>query len=227
MRAKDVMTSNVVSVTPGHSIRHASQIMLDHDISGLPVIDGEGAVVGMLTEGDLLRRCELGGATLHVESPGGAEAARARHYIQAHAWCVKDVMTSPATCVSEEDTLATVAAIFLKQGVKRVPVVREGQVVGIVSRRDLLRAIIDSPEDETIVGDDRILISVLARLREAEDLIGPMPKVSVYHGIISLAGEVRSQQARDAIRVIAEGVRGASGVEDIMTVAPVTVPLFN
>lgn len=219
MQAKDIMSSPVVSVSPGHSIRHATKIMLQHDISGVPVIDGDGLVVGMLTEGDLMRRCEVG-AELPV-SPDTADplGARAQNFIKGHAWNVQDVMTSPATCVTESDTVASIAALFLAKGIKRVPVLRDEQLIGVVSRRDLLQAIIDAPQAPHISGDDRILISVLAQLRSAVDLIGTIPQVSVRQGIIILEGPVQSQPVRDAIRVIADAVRGSAGVEDRMTCA--------
>ena len=227
MRARDVMTTDVVSVMPGHSIRHATQIMLDHDVSGLPVVDGDGLLVGVLTEGDLMRRSEIGTDELRVSPDNDPSPAKERRYVQGHAWCVQDVMTSPVTSIGEEETLAATAAIFLAKKIKRVPVVRDRRVVGIVSRRDLLRAVTDAPPAEYIVGDNRILIGVLARLREVDDLIGDLPEVTVHHGVIHLSGDVRSQAVRDTIRVIAEGVRGSSGVEDNMTIVPVTGPITD
>jgi len=218
MRAKDVMTRDVVYVTPGHSIRHAAQLMLERGVSGVPVIDGDGVAVGMLTEGDLLIRCELGGGFLPHPFPGETDAERTRDFIKRNAWSVADVMSSPVQAVGEATTLAEIAALFLRGRIRRAPVIDHGQVVGIVSRSDLLKGIVFAPTEEVINGDDRLRLAVLARLRQAEELIGPPPQVTVSNGIVRLSGDVRSREAQKAIRVIAEAVAGA-GLEDRTRVA--------
>jgi CBS domain-containing protein len=219
MKVADVMTRSVVTVMPGHSIRHAAQIMLDNRVSGLPVVDGDGKVVGVLTEGDLLRRAEFGltGAHPHwieATSPEGV----ARDYVKSHSWRVGDVMSTPAVCVDEETPLADVAVLFGTPSIKRSPVLQDGRLVGVVSRADLLRLIAAS-EIETIAdGDEALRISALARLRDAA-MFAVTPDVTVVDGVVHLRGEVRSQAERDAARVAVEGVQGVNGVEDHLTVS--------
>jgi len=206
MQAKDVMSRAVIHVSPGHNIRHAARIMFNSRVSGLPVLDSDGALVGMLTEGDLMVRCELGGHFLPLDQQDVPEAQRMRNLVKRIAWSVADVMTSPVTVAQENTSLADIAALFLRDRIKRVPILRNGQVVGIVSRRDLLRGIASTRPEHAIKGDDRIRISVLARLRQAEDLIGPLPEVTVHDGIVRLSGRLRSKEAQDVVRVIAETV---------------------
>ena len=210
MKARDVMTRNTVYVTPGHSIRHAAKLMLERGVSGVPVVDDEGFVVGILTEGDLLLRCELGGGFLPNRYSGETVAQQTLNFIKRNAWCVADVMSSPVMGVIEETTIGEIAALFLHKGIRRAPVLKVGHLRGIVSRSDLLKAIVLAPNEELIVGDDRLQLAVLARFRQAEDLIGPPPQVSVSNGTVRLTGTLRSKEAQLAVRVIAERVAGAN-----------------
>ena len=220
MRARDIMTSTVVSVSPGNSIRRATHIMLENGVSGVPVLDGEGTLVGMLTEGDLLRRCELGGEFVPMADLGTSETERARNFIKRTAWCVADVMSAPVNVVDQDASLGEICTLFLQKGIRRVPVVDNGRVVGIVSRHDVLKAIASAPGEACIGGDDRIQISFLSRLRSAADLVGPLPSVAVENGTIRLTGTVRSQAAKDAIRVIAESMAGGPGLDDQTRIQP-------
>jgi len=224
MRARDVMSSTIISVSAGNSIRHAAEIMLEHDISGVPVLDDNGALVGMLTEGDLLRRCELGGDFSPHRDPTASDTERTREFIKRNAWNVADVMSTSVQTVDANATLADVCEILLRERIKRVPVLSNGRLVGIVSRHDLLKAVVSAPLEPSIVGDDRIRISLIARLRMAEELIGPLPDVDVARGIVRLTGRVRSQTAKEAIRVIAETVAGVAGIEDHTTIGPEDAP---
>jgi CBS domain-containing protein len=219
MIVADVMTRNVVSVMPGHSIRHAAQIMLEHRVSGLPVVDGDGHLVGILTEGDLLRRVEYGltGGRPHwiaATSPEGG----ARDYVKSHSWRVADVMTKPAATVTENTSLADVAVLFGTRGIKRLPVLRDGQVVGIVSRADLLRIIAAARPEKIAAGDEALEISAAARLRDADAIFSMCPEVTVRDGVVHLWGQVRSQAERDAARVAVENIEGINGVEDHLSV---------
>jgi CBS domain-containing protein len=209
---------------PGHSVWHAARIMLEHKVSGLPVIDGDGCLVGMFTEGDLLRRVEYGlpaGRPLWSEaiSPEGA----ARDFVRSHSWRVSDVMTAPVVSVSEATSLADVALLFGTRGIKRVPVLRGGQVVGIVSRCDLLQQIAKSGPDKISGGDDALWISADARLKEAATIFARRPDVTVVSGVVHLWGEVRSQAERDAARVAVEAVQGINGVENHLTIGAPTI----
>ena len=221
MNAKDAMTVDVVTVSPDHSVRHAAQIMLDHRISGVPVVDDGGRLVGILTEGDLMRRSELGFAALSLgdrQSPTCEEWVRA--YVKGHSWKVADVMTSDLVEVAEETPLARIAALLGKHGIKRVPVMREGHLVGIVSRADLLQAFVTAKfDDRAPGGDDAIRRSILTRLREDAGVNGDELTLAVNDGIVHFSGTVNSQSERDAARVIAEGVKGVKGVFDHLSLA--------
>lgn len=216
--AKDVMTKDIVCVRPDTSVRHAAEIMLARRVSGLPVIDDDGHLAGIVTEGDLMRRAELRKALW----PGGEAdetlAGWNAVYIKSHSWRIGDVMTAPVVSVGGDEALSHIAALFDQLDIKRVPITREGRVVGIVSRSDLLRAVISAPPDRTAAGDAAIRLGVLTRLREDLRLVDPIPHVAVAGGVVHLRGSVRSQAERDAVRVVVEGVRGVAGIEDHLNV---------
>lgn len=156
MKVADVMTRNVITLMPGHSIRHAARIMLENRVSGLPVVEA-GRLVGMLTEGDLLRRVELGvpragdGGWAGAVSPEGS----ARDFVKSHSWKVGDVMSKPVATVVEDMELSDLAALMATRRIKRLPVLRDGQLVGVVSRADLLH-IVAAATSETIAAGDEI-----------------------------------------------------------------------
>jgi CBS domain-containing protein len=218
--SKDVMTADVVSVSPDHSVRHAARIMLDHRLSGLPVVDDDGHLVGMVTEGDFLRRSELGLQARSPDDPpfrGNEENARA--YVNSHSWKMADVMTSDMVEVDEETPLPRIAAIIAERGIRRVPVMRGEHLVGIVSRADLLRVFITARFDATAPGDDAIRRSILTRLREDAGIKGDELALTVTDGLVHVSGAVSSQSERDAVRVVAEGVRGVKGFFDHLSLA--------
>ena len=155
MNAKDVMTRTVVTVSPDHSLRHAARIMLDRGISGVPVVDDDSRLVGIVTEGDLLRRSELTGPGLSSQQPETSDE-KARAYVKSRSWKVADVMSSDLVPVDEETPVARIAALMSERGIKRVPVMRGRRLVGIVSRADLLRVLIAAKIDDAASGDDAI-----------------------------------------------------------------------
>ena len=219
MNVADVMSRAVVTVMPGHSVRHAAQIMLDHKVSGVPVVDGEGQLVGILTEGDLLRRVEYGltGSRPHWIKSVASEGA-ARDFVKSHSWRVADVMSKPVVTVTEATTLADVAVLFGTRGIKRAPVVRSGVLVGVVSRTDLLRIIAAAKPEKIAAGDSALEISAATRLRDADTIFDSCPEVTVVNGVVHLWGQVRSEAERDAARVAIEGIEGLSGIEDHLSI---------
>lgn len=210
MKASDVMTTKLVTVTPDHSVRHAAEIMLENHVSGLPVVEDGGRLVGIFTEGDLLRRSELGLAAIASSSRSPEEQARA--YVKAHAWKVSDVMSDKLVTVDENMDLARIATLMEENGINRVPVLRDGEMIGIVSRADLLRAVASAKFDATARGDEAIRRSILARLEENTGLAGMNISVTVADGLVHLWGNVESEACRIAARVVAESVRGVNGV---------------
>jgi len=221
MRVADVMTRDVATLTPDHSIRHAARMMLAHHVSGLPVLDN-GRLVGMLTEGDMLRRVELGLpepavlAWIRAGSPAGA----ARDYVRSHAWRVGDVMSTAVATASEDMTLAEIATTLSTRGVRRLPVLRDGRLVGIVSRADLLHAVVAATAEPGAEGDAAIATGVRARLRDLGPILASQPVVTVTDGLVRLSGVVRSQAERDAVRVAAESGCDIKGIEDHLGIVP-------
>lgn len=213
MLTKDLMTTNVTIANPGHSIWHAAQMMLDHDVSGLPVVDDNGHLAGMLTQGDLLRRIELATGTAPV-----APERRLGAYVKTHSWKVDDVMTTNVIAVEEETPISSVATLMDQHGIGRLPVVRQGRLVGIISRKDILRVIATAKHDAIAPGDSAMRRAILARLGENSDLEGVHLTVTVSGGVVHLGGTVGSDAEREAALVTAESVRGVAGVCDHMQI---------
>ena len=126
MKVKDVMAAKVVTVSPDNSVRRAAGIMLDKHVSGLPVVDDEGLLVGLISEGDLLRRCELGLHIIAAPEQSASLEERASAYVKSHAWKVADVMSRNVVTVDEEADLSHVAKLMAENGVKRLPVCGTG-----------------------------------------------------------------------------------------------------
>ena len=213
MKAKDVMTAEVATVSPDNGVRQAAKLMLTHRVSGLPVIDDSGRLIGVISEGDLLRRSELGfGTFVTHEGPRPASNERARAYVKGNAWRVADVMSRDLVVVDEETPLSRVATLMDEHAVKRLPVVRGTALVGVVSRADLLRAVVGARPDGTARGDKAIRRSIMIRLNENTGLEGKDVTVTVDDGIVHLWGDVGSEDCRTAARVAAESVRGVRSV---------------
>jgi CBS domain-containing protein len=215
MLTKDLMTTNVTTVNPGHSIWHAAQMMLDHDVSGLPVINDDGHLVGMLTQGDLLHRIELG-----PETPAGSLAPEQRlgAYVKAHGWKVSDVMTSNVISVDEKTPIQVVAKLMDQHRIRRMPVIRAGKLVGVISRKDLLRVIATVKRHTIPPGNEAMQRAVQARLVENADLKGAHVTVTASDGVVHLGGTVGSDAERRVACVIAENVPGVMDVCDEMKV---------
>jgi CBS domain-containing protein len=214
MMVRDVMKIKVIKVSPDNSVKRAAEAMLANHISGVPVIDDEGQLVGLITEGDLLRRTELGQAISTIADESLTPEEKAKTYIKSNAWKVADVMSRNPVSVEEDTSLARVAYLMEEHGIKRLPVMRAGAVVGIVSRADLLEAIISAKSDETASGDEAIRRSIMIRLSENTGLEGQDVSVTVSDGVVHLWGNVSTEDCRKAARVAAESVRGIVGVVD-------------
>jgi CBS domain-containing protein len=216
MKARDIMTWGAISVKPDESITRAVQLMLQNKISGLPVVDDEGEFVGIVTEGDFLRRGELGTKRQRPRwlefllGPGRLAA----EYVQASGQKVAQVMTREAKTITPETPLADVVRLMERHRVKRLPVVQDGKLVGIVSRADLLHALGSVARDlKPAAGDDATIreqiIAECAKQRWA-----PHINVVVQDGVVGLWGVITDDRARDAFIVAAENVPGVKAVND-------------
>ncbi|MGF6697282.1 CBS domain-containing protein [Paraburkholderia sp. MM5496-R1] len=218
MRASDVMTGTVISVTPDMTVREVAQIFVDNGISGAPVLDPDGTVAGMISEGDLLRRNEIGTdvrprtSWLHLWSA----SHEARDYIKTHAPKVRDVMTKDVVTVQPDTSLAEVAAILETRRIKRVPVTKAGQLVGIVSRANLVQALAsvpDEPTSDVTLADGEIRAILMDELAGRNWAFAGR-NIVVTNGVVHLWGIFHSMEAVDAVRVAAQAIPGVKGVED-------------
>jgi CBS domain-containing protein len=218
MQASDVMTRDVITVTPAASITEAIHLMLDKRISGVPVVDAGGSLVGILTEGDLLRRVETG---TERRRPRWLQFLRgngqvAEEYVQTHGRHVSEVMTQDVKTVGESTTVEDVVGLMEKHHIKRLPVVEGDRLMGVISRADLLRALLAAlPADEAAPrSDDDVRLQVIAELGKHEWGEDGRVTVSVTQGTVHLAGIVFDLREADAMRVAAENVPGVLHVSD-------------
>jgi CBS-domain-containing membrane protein len=217
MRAIDVMTTQVVTVPPEAEIEQIVRLMLGHHVSALPVVDGDRRILGIGSEGDLLRRIGQGapGGRLRWRELFASPARRAAAYVKTHGKRAADVMTREVVTVDPLTTLADIADLLETRRIKRVPVVRDGKLAGIVSRADLLQALASGGGAATDVDADRVIRDrLLAELRRQKWAHPSEANIVVSDGIVHLWGPVASEAARAALRVVAENTPGVRGVED-------------
>ncbi|ATJ83586.1 CBS domain-containing protein [Halomonas beimenensis] len=222
MRAADVMTPNVITVSPDSEVREIASLLLEHGISAVPVVDGQDHLLGIVSEGDLIRRIENEdeGARswwLRLFSTGD-EAA---DYVRTHGRLAGEIMTPNPITVDEDAPLHEIAQLLEKRRIKRVPVVREGRVVGIVSRSNLLRGFsVEAPATQAS-GDDREIRDAI--LQEVDKHTGVMVErlnVIVAEGKVQLWGLVDSKEQRWAVQVAAENTPGVKAVENNLGFLP-------
>jgi CBS domain-containing protein len=220
MQAANVMTFGAATIHPEASIEEAARAMLQNRISGLPVVDGSGKLVGMVTEGDLLRRQP--GETdrprwlqLLLGSPRSGERIDL-----GHPQTVADVMTTHVISVREDTPVSQIADLMRRHGIKRVPVLDHGKVIGIVSRADLLVAMARLVEDMPAASteDRKLRQRVLDALPQEPH--GPWRTVNVVvrEGVVEVRGATTQPDLRDRMVKAARGVQGVKDVEDRMVV---------
>lgn len=219
MEARQVMTSPILTISPGATVRQAIELMLEKRVSGLPVVDEIGQLVGLISEGDLLHRSELGTEKHRSKwidfliGPGRS----ADDYVHSHSRRVADVMTTDVATVEETTPLEEVVKLMEKRRIKRVPVIRDGGVAGIVTRSDLLRAFLKaSAAREAAVSDDDIRQNIYDTIEREGWAPAGSVHVKVADGHVTLAGTIFDERERDAIRVCAENQPGVTGVTDDM-----------
>ena len=217
MRVRDVMTPNVISIAPDATVLTAAQTMLENRISGLPVVDAQGALVGMVTEGDFLRRGEIGTQRRRPKwlefliGPGRL----ASEYVHASGRKVEEVMTADPVTVGEDESLETVVELMERRRIKRVPVTREGKMVGIVSRANLMHALVSLAREGEAppAGDDAAIRErILAAI--GKQAWAPRVNVVVANRVVELWGTITDERERRALKVAAENVAGVAEVHD-------------
>jgi CBS domain-containing protein len=219
MQARDVMTSPAITVGPEMSVGEIAALLLARQISAVPVVDDSGALVGIVSEGDLFRRPEIG--TERRESHWlrffAERASRASEFVQSHGMRARDVMTRDVVTVAPDTDLGTVAHLLEERRIKRVPVVEHVRVVGIVSRANLMRALAVRWRSEAgqVTPDDRAIWERLAKAaRDADWLDTSRINLVVSDGVVHIWGVVDTDAQREALRVLAERIPGVRGVED-------------
>ena len=218
MKAKDVMTRHVVSIGPDATVLKAAQTMLQPHIRGLPVVDGAGALIGILSEGDFLRRRET--ATERRRSrwleflmgPGKI----ASEYTHSHGAKVSEVMTEEVETVDENADLEAVVELMERRRIKRVPVMQGGKMTGIVTRSNLMHAMVSMARSEHAPpkGDTEIRERLLAEIQKEQWAPSAMVNVVVHNGVVELWGAAVDERQREALKVAAENIPGVKGVKD-------------
>jgi CBS domain-containing protein len=236
MRAMDVMTTNVITVSPDTSVQEVAKILSERSISGVPVVDAQNRLVGIVSEGDLLHRVEMGTdrrtgrrRSWWLDTVGSDEEL-ARAYVKSHGRTAKDVMTSEVTSVSETTEIADIANLLETKRIKRVPVLSDGKLVGIVSRANLVRALAAAGSRlsaDTATDDRTIRQKLLAELQGQKWVHAWAADIIVRDGVVHFwVSDDRPEEERQALRVAAENIPGVRGVEEHIVPAPMIPPAF-
>jgi CBS-domain-containing membrane protein len=218
MKAADVMVSNVITVGVNASIGEVAAILVNNHISGAPVVGDKGELVGIVSEGDLIRRPEIGTTkrrTWWLELLSN-ERASASEYIKSHSRKIADVMTRDVITASPDTPLGEIATLLERNRIKRVPIVEGGKIVGIVSRANIVQALASATKklsSLTTADDSELRKKVLSRLA-AEPWRPTMLTVTVQDGTVDLWGLVQSDEQKKAARLAAELTPGVRAVVD-------------
>jgi CBS domain-containing protein len=230
MKAADMMTSNVVTIAPDASVRDAAWTMLTQRISALPVVDGQGRLLGIVSEGDLLHRVEAGTERQRSwwSAFNASSEVLADEFVKSHARKVSDVMTTKVVTVAPETAAAAIADLIDKHGIKRVPVVSHGKLVGIVSRSDFLTALTGARAQPAsmVASDDALRGKIVSQFRAMLWARPAILNVAVHEGIVELTGVVESEAQKRAARVAAEETPGVHDVEDHIKVQRIAAALY-
>jgi CBS domain-containing protein len=217
MRAHQIMTRHVITVGPETTILEAANTMLQNHISGLPVVDANGALVGIVSEGDFIRRAEIGtqrkrGRWLNLLLGPGAAAS---DFVRAQGRKVGEIMTPEPLTVTEETSLEDIVRLMEKNNIKRLPVMRGNRVVGLVSRSNLLQAVAALARDvpDPTADDDHIRDRIIATIAK-NDWMPFGLNVVVRNGVVHLDGVVTEERSRQAAIVAAETVAGVKEVHN-------------
>ena len=230
MDASAVMTRNVVAVGPETPVSEVAKAMLENRISAVPVLEG-GALVGIVSEGDLLRRAELGTERRRSRwmELGFSNPSLAADYVKQHGRKARDVMTREVVAVGPETPIAEIANILETRHIKRVPVLSNGELVGIVSRANLVQALASGEGEPRLAAparDGEIQEALSRELLQQRWAVSPSrANVVVRDGVVHLWGFIDSEEARRAVTVAAENTPGVRRVEDHMEYPP-NYPFF-
>jgi CBS domain-containing protein len=217
MRAHQIMTGSVITIAPDATVLEAARTMLKHHVSGLPVVDAAGKLVGVVSEGDFIRRSEIGtqrkrGRWLKFLLGTGAAAT---DYVRENGRKVSEVMTADPITIAEDTTLEEIVKAMETNHVKRLPVIKDGKLVGIVSRANLLQAVAGLARDvpDPTADDDHIRRRIITAI-EKNDWSPFGLNVIVRDGIVHLSGVITDEGSRQAAMVASENITGVRKVHD-------------
>jgi len=230
MRAMDVMTTNVITVEPNTSVQELATLLSERGISGVPVVDRDSRLVGVVTEGDLLHRTETGTERRIQRRRSrwldgfASDQEAARDYVKAHGRIVREIMTPEVISVSDTTELADIATLLETKRIKRVPVLRDGKLVGIVSRANLVRALAMTKSEPAIEADsdDRTIRQKLITELQGQEWVHMWgADIIVRDRIVHLwFSDDRSDEERQAVRIAAENIPGVRQVEEHIVPVP-------
>lgn len=227
MRAKDIMTETIVSVNVKETVFDAAELLLGAGVSAAPVVNDQGNVLGIVSEADLIHRAEIETAPRKswLQRLLGSEATAARDYVASHTRKIADVMTREVVTASDEATLGELVELIEKRRVKRIPIVRDNKLVGIVSRANILGALLSrEPENAAGQPDDKKLRQAVVEAFDREAWKSRWPvNVVVSDGVVHLWGFVGGEDVRKAYRVAAENVPGVKKVTSHLRSMPASV----
>jgi len=232
MLAKSIMSTQVVSISLSTSVKDIARTLYEHRISAVPVVDPQKRLIGIVSEGDLIFREELG--TEHKRSwwlSFFADSERdAYDYVKSHARTANDIMTSHVISVTEETPVQEIADLLQRHQIKRVPVLRSDKIVGIVSRANLIQRLAvgsgDIAASEVNSSDQTLRENLLNTLHDALGIQAHTLNVIVNDGVVHLLGFVDGKQERKAVQVAAENINGVRQVDNHLTVSS-SVPAYG
>jgi CBS domain-containing protein len=216
LRARDLMTPDVITVPPETPVLAMARLLADRGISAVPVVSADGKAVGVVTEADLIRRL----AGEDDKQPGwfaslfGNQERDAERYARTHGVTAKDIMTTELVAVDPDMLASHVAHLMEEKGIRRVLVTQDGRLKGIVSRADLLRALVAPPPEQGDLSDERIRKAVNAAMKREPWADTFYTLVDVKDGVVEFHGFSRSAAVQRGLRVLAENIPGVKGVQD-------------
>ena len=222
MQARQVMTKPVITVPADATVYAAAEILLGAGISAAPVIDADEKMIGIVSEADLMHRPEIGTvpAKSWLQRLLGDDTVLARDYVRSHSHRVSDVMTRDVVTADEHTALGEIANLMQHNRVRRIPIVRDGKLIGIVSRANLLQGLLsrESFPIEGLVSDEALRTAVELELGKHAWTSGGIASVVVDKAVVHLWGHVRSKPLKDAVGIAAENVPGVRRVVNNLTV---------
>jgi CBS domain-containing protein len=232
MRALDVMTTNVITVDPDTPVQALATLLSERGISGVPVVDKDNRLVGIVSEGDLLHRAETGTERRTQRRRSrwldnfASDQEAARDYVKAHGRTVREIMTREVISVNDMTELADIATLLETKRIRRVPVVRDGKLVGIVSRANLVRALAMTKNDAPAIdadSDDRTIRQKLITELQGQEWVHMWgADVIVRDRVVHLwFSDDRSEDERQAVRIAAENIPGVRQVQEHIVPAAV------